>query len=183
MTANEDFDLGLEVPSGLDLHRLFPRDRLLRLHPHWFVNDFKREGNSFSAMITDYVTEKTSPLSGTLVFHSSDKELMRITLSEPDPLTIAFINPGNRLSARISSEKDKIEESDPILLWVRGIREYIRLYLKTSPVTLFFRFLMERMILQMNPSQRKISMMIMKITAVEVLVIVLIVVSYVFFVL
>lgn len=57
-----------------------------------------------------------------------------------------------------------------------------RLFLKQTPVTLFFRVLMNRMVLKIDPSQRKISMMITKITAIEVLVIILIVVGYVFFV-
>ena len=42
---------------------------------------------------------------------------------------------------------------------------------------------MNKMVLQMNPSQRKISIMITKITIIEVLVIILIVVGYSIFVL
>ena len=40
---------------------------------------------------------------------------------------------------------------------------------------------MNRMVLQMNPSQRKICLMISKITVVEVVVIIVIVIGYVSF--
>ncbi len=182
-SAHQEFDLGLQVPAGLNLQQLFPHDRLLRLHPHWFISDFKEEGTSFSAAITDYVTENQSSLAGSLSFHSSKDELLRISMSGTVDATLIFLKEEDTLKARIIPKDGLIEDNDPILLWLRGVREYIRLYLKRTPVTLFFRLIMNRMILQMNPSQRKICMMITKITAVELLVIVLIVVGYVFFVL
>lgn len=75
------------------------------------------------------------------------------------------------------------DPDDPLLLWIRAIKEYIRIYLKRTPATLFFRLLMNKMILKMDPSQRKICLMMAKITAVELLVILLIVIAYAFFVL
>ncbi len=181
--AHHEFDLGLDIPTDFDLQHLFPHDRLLRLHPHWFISDFKEEPTSFSATIKDYVTEKQSSLAGALSFHSAKDELLRITLNGTVDATLTLFDDDGTLKARIIPKDARLQDNDPLLLWLRGIREYIRLYVKHTPVTLFFRLLMNRMILQMNPSQRKISMMITKITAVELLVIVLIVVGYVFFVL
>jgi hypothetical protein len=74
-----------------------------------------------------------------------------------------------------------LEETFGLGLWLRGIREYLRLYLSNSPNTLFFRFLMNRVMLRMNPSQRKICIMIYKITVVEIILILVIIIGFVYF--
>ena len=108
---------------------------------------------------------------------------MKIKLSDPFEKNIIFFHQEGILKVKIVSFNGPVSDDDSFLLWIRGIREYIRLFMKNTPVTLFFRFLMNQMVLKMDPSQRKISMMITKITAVEVLVVILIVVGYVLFVL
>ncbi len=186
---NPPLDLGLEIPSGFELLPLFPADRLLRLHPYWFIQEYKEEGADFSAEIQDYLTDAEFSLSGSKSSPQDDSQLLRIELTGAygtqgeDSVTILFTQQDSILKAQLIQKSGPVEEEDPLLIWVLSIREYIRIYLKKTPVTLFFRVLMNRMILDMNPSQRKISMMIAKITAVELLVIVLIVVGYAFFVL
>ncbi len=180
--VSQEFDLGLQVPADFDLQSLFPNDRLFRLHPHWFITDFKQKDSSFSVNIKDYATQEKFSLTGSVVYPDTAHEFMRIKLSGGLEKEIIFLEQDGTLKARIVSSHGTIVDDDPFLLWIRGIREYIRLFLKQTPVTLFFRVLMNRMVLKMDPSQRKISMMITKITAIEVLVIILIVVGYVFFV-
>ncbi|MEN8188689.1 MAG: hypothetical protein ABFS19_02495 [Thermodesulfobacteriota bacterium] len=177
----QEFDLGLQIPAGFTLEELFPGDRLLRLHPLWFVDDFSQDGEDFSVNIKDYVTEEEFRLQGTLVYPQSDGALLDIGLNKGIESRIRFNTKDSTLKALIDSETGEIDEEDPLLLWVLSIREYIRIYLKKTPATLFFRLLMNRMVLDMNPSQRKICMMISKITAVELLVIVIVVVGYVIF--
>ncbi len=179
----QEFDLGLKIPQDFDLKPLFPEDRLLRLNPHWFITDFKKEHSLFSAEIEDYATREKFSLKGSIRYRDKASELMSLRLSGSLQQKIIFLEQDGILKAQIASSLNRIDDDDPLLLWIRGIREYIRLFLKLTPVTLFFRLLMNHMILKMNPSQRKISMMITKITAVEVLVIILIVVGYVIFVL
>lgn len=182
-TLTEEVDLGLqELPASLDLQALFPEDRLLRFHPNWFISDFQQKGTSFTASIKDYVTEEKFPLSGSFIFNRTDDELLHIQLSETIDIGISFLTRDNKLKVQISSQDEEIDPNDPILLWIRAIKEYIRLYLKCTPVTLFFRLLMNKMVLKMDPSQRKICLMMAKITAVELLVILLVVIGYVFFV-
>ncbi len=182
--VTEEVDLGLpELPASFDLQTLFPDDRLLRFHPNWFVSDFQQDGTSFTASIKDYVTEEEFPLSGSFVFNKTDDELLIIQLTETIDIRICFLNRNNKLKVQISSQHEEIDPNDPLLLWIRAIKEYIRIYLKTTPATLFFRLLMNRMVLKMDPSQRKICLMMAKITAVELLVILLGVIGYVFFVL
>ena len=182
MIISEEIDLGLELPELFDPEQLFPEDRLLRLHPNWFISDFQREKTDFSATIKDYVTEKTAPLSGSFLFNSDEKSILTITLSQAVTVEILFYNQNNKLSVQFKSP-EKIEVDDPLLLWVKAIREYLRIYVRKTPVTLFFRLMMNRMVLQMNPSQRKISLMIARLTVLEIFVILLIVVGYVIFVL
>ena len=180
--VSQEFDLGLQVPADFDLQSLFPNDRLFRLHPHWFITDFKQNDSSFSVNIKDYATQEKFSLTGSVVYPDAVSEFMSIKLSGDLEKKIIFLEQDGTLKAQVISIHDPVTDDDPLLLWIRGIREYIRLFLKQTPVTLFFRVLMNRMVLKMDPSQRKISMMITKITAIEVLVIILIVVGYVFFV-
>lgn len=182
LPVSQEFDLGLQLPADFDLQPLFPHDRLLRLHPHWFVTDFKSDGASFSVDIKDYATEKEFSLTGLVLYPHAASELLRIELSGGLEKKIIFLIRNGELKVQIVSMEGTTADNETFLLWIRGIREYIRIYLKRTPATLFARLLLNRMVLQMNPSQRKICMMIAKITVVEVLVIVLIVVGYVFFV-
>ena len=184
-TTSLEIDLGLQIPPGFSLKSLFPDDRLLRLNPHWFVTEFQQDDTSFSVKIEDYATEEAFSLKGTIVYPQSGIELLDIKLSGGFSEQITFFVRNNTLKARIISPNGSIadETDNPLLLWIRGIREYIRIYLKKTPTTLFFRLLMNRMVLTMNPSQRKICMMLVKITAVEVVVILFIIVAYVIFVL
>jgi len=70
-----------------------------------------------------------------------------------------------------------------VVLWIRSIKEYLRMYLKNTLNTIFFRYIMNKIILKMTPSQRKISLMLIRLTVVEIFVILLIVIGYVIFVL
>lgn len=181
-TRSEIIDLGLALPENFDIEPVLTVERLLRLHPNWFVSDLSQDGDSFNADINDYATEKNSKLSGTIAFNKDKYQVMRIELTGTVKIVITFSNLNNSLAVQTRSQQT-IDGDDPILLWIRAIREYIRLYAKKTLNTLLFRILMNRMVLQMNPSQRKISMMLVKITIVEILVIVFILVGYTIFVL
>ena len=176
-------DLGLPVPVGFSLQALLPDDRLLRLHPNWFISDFHQQGDTFSAAIKDYVTEEKFPLAGSFVFSGQEDELLSITLNRTIEIGIRFFVQNGSLHVAISSASGDLEPDDPLLLWIRAIREYIRIYVRKTPVTLLFRQIMNRMVLQMDPSQRKICLLLARITFVEILVILFIVIGYVIFVL
>lgn len=179
--SSREFDLGLNVPEGFKTASLFPDDRLLRLHPHWFVNNFNIKNKVFSTRIEDYSSGDQFDLTGQISYNENDTDLITIKLRKGIVMAIRFLNRDGRLKVRLDTQGAPVDDSHPILLWVRAIREYLFLYFKTTPWSLLFRALMNRMILRMNPSQRKISMMITKITVIELLVIVLVVVGYVIF--
>ncbi|MCG8634683.1 MAG: hypothetical protein MI863_12700 [Desulfobacterales bacterium] len=182
MSFSEQVDLGVDIPERLTVAPFFPDDRLLHLHPNWFILRFSREGRDFSARVKDYATEEELTISGSFEFDSDGGRLIDIRLEEGNRLHIVFFSDRGRLQVRVESE-ETVEPDNPNLLWIKAIREYLRLNLKRSPFALFWRFVMNRVILTMNPSQRKICLMIARFTMLELLVIVLIVVGYFIFVL
>ncbi len=184
------FDLYLSpAAAGIDVDRILTEDKLLRLHPHWFVDETRQEKQGLFATIRDYDTEQQTSFGLNLSSESNADDppetatIMRITLFEYGVVELLFFADGEKTQVRVrfaDGEGDEALEQD-MLLWVRAIQEYLRLYLAATPRTMFFRLLMNRMVLQMNPSQRKICLMLTKITVVELFVILVIVIGYVSF--
>ncbi|MEA3231300.1 MAG: hypothetical protein U9Q05_06050, partial [Thermodesulfobacteriota bacterium] len=56
----KEYDLALDL-KGREVSRLFRRlfdaDKLLRLHPHWFIEKMKEGREGISARIKDHATE------------------------------------------------------------------------------------------------------------------------------
>lgn len=179
------YEMGLPVSGkgkAIAFAQILDGNKLLRLHPHWFVEDFEDEGENFSAGIRDHATDAQFPISAELRF--DDAQFPSMTFNEGPVEKIAFIEKEGFLGVTVTWGQESVaaEEEEDILRWLTGIREYVRLYLKTTPITLFFRLLMNGMLLRMNPSQRKISMMIYKITVVEIIVFFAIIAGFLLFV-
>ncbi len=179
---SETIDLGLAITENFDAQSILSIKHLLSLHPNWFISNLEQHKDHFTADIKDYASEKRSKLSGQVLFNGDDGTIIRILLTGTVDISIQFSNINGSLFVQTHSP-ESIDPTDPALLWIRAILQYLRLYTKKTPVTFFFRLLMNRMILQMNPSQRKICMMLAKITFVEVLVIIFILIGYKIFVL
>lgn len=185
------FDLVLPPEiSTLDLSTIVDENKLLHLHPHWFVDQAERRDNGLFATLRDYATEREFSL-GLHLDHSAAQDdpedstiFMRVTLFDFNIRELLFFSTGNQTRLRIrytgESPDDQLEQD--ILLWTRAIQEYLRLYTATTPRTLFFRLLMNKALLQMNPSQRKISIMLTKITVIELVVILILVMGYAYFI-
>lgn len=146
-----------------------------------------RQGDQFTSRVKDYATEEAYSLAGSLTFDGPNSQLVQIHMDgeahgTPIETHILFFVRDGRLYVRLEAPAEP-EPTDPVLLWIKAIREYLRIYLKTTPATLFWRLVMNRIILTMNPSQRKICLMIARFTLLEVLVILLIVIGYYIFVL
>lgn len=185
-TASErEYDLGLKardrLPGSIDPARLLPPARLLRLHPHWFVGPVVSKGSHHSTHIRDYATDREFDVSFSLIFHGRETIDLEFDTGPLTRLRVERSAKGWRGLAGFNGRPTEEAERDA-QLWLRGMREYIRLYLSANPLNLFFRMLMNRVILRMNPSQRKITVMIWKITVVEVAVIILIIVAYFLFI-
>lgn len=185
-----DLKISADKISELDLSRILDEKKLLHLHPHWFVGECSESEKSLVVSLKDYETDKEFQLAIQVDFDSAatresdSHEVMRITLLQFAVSELLFFSEQGMMHVKISAIGDTLDADleKSMYLWIRSIQEYLRLYTSRKLSALFFRLIMNRMILQMNPSQRKISIMITKITAVEVLVIVVIVVGYFLFV-
>lgn len=178
------FDLTLELGKKdrvPDLKRILDPEKLLRLNPNWFIENYRVEDGLATAEVKDYVTDEKSQVS------------FRIQTAPETPLEVDFEKGVvDRMAFEVGSgvlhcraafrHLEPTEEAqDNVRLWMTSIGSYVRLYLTTTVNRLLFRLWLNHFMLKMNPSQRKISIMIMKITVVEVLVILLILVGYVIF--
>ncbi|HSO18287.1 MAG TPA: hypothetical protein VLT88_02445, partial [Desulfosarcina sp.] len=103
-----------------------------------------------------------------------------ITPAEGPVTAMRFFTRNDRIHVGVATAADRLAEKDEqnLTLWLQSIRQYLRLYLTTTPYTLFFRWLMNRALLHMNPSQRKICLMIYRFTVLEVVVILIILIGY-----
>jgi hypothetical protein len=184
------YDLLLPTTAtDLDILQLLDENKLLRLHPHWFIEETERRNNALFATLRDYATEEVFSLGLKLETTLQPDDpinselLMRVTLLDYGVKELLFFvqQEKTKVRVRFDDEQPDDELEQNILLWIRAMQEYLRLYATTTPHTVFFRLLMNRMILQMNPSQRKICLMITKITVIELVVIIVLVVGYVYF--
>lgn len=184
------FDLFLPTTATtIDPGRILDENKLLHLHPHWFVDQAESRDNGLYVQLRDYATDREFSLGlhiddAPAADDPEDAEiLLRVTFFDFGIQQLLFFVRQGKTQLRIryrDTEPDDALEQD-ILLWSRAIQEYLRLYTVTTPRTLFFRLLMNRMFLQMNPSQRKICIMLVKITVIELLVILILVTGYAYF--
>jgi len=186
------FDLFLPAGAArLDIPKILDEKKLVHLHPHWFVEDVIQKDTDFLVNLRDYATDKVFPLGLSLTKSPQEDDpvgsdiIMRVSFNQFAVRELLFfVDPETaKTRMRICFVGEQFEKSieEEMLLWVRAIQEYLRLYLATTPRTLFFRAMMNRMILRMNPSQRRICLMIAKITVIEIVVIIILVVGYVYF--
>ncbi len=186
----KEYELGLPVVGKarrLEPLELLSVEKLLRLNPHWIIKSAAGDRDDFTASVVDHETGRSLELEGSL---DADNSLLHISLSGAGFRDISFLERDEQVwvvvdyfAADNDDGNNEPEETTEhrVVMWLRSIKEYFRLYQTDSLNTLFFRFLMNKIILQMTPSQRKISLMLVRITAVELAVILFIVAAYVMF--
>jgi len=177
----KEYDLYLDWDSGTSAKAFTKIDKesLFRLNPHWIINSFESSEDSYIARITDHETERDSVLQGNITFNHTGLPC----LAAQDTIweRITFGAKGGHLHAYVDyTEEPSAEEERRIVLWLRSIKEYVRLYTKTTLNTWVFRYIMNRIVLKMTPSQRKISLMLIRVTVLEMVAILLILVGWFF---
>jgi hypothetical protein len=164
---------------------LIDAEKLLRLNPLWIIKGFTSAGDRFQADLQDYATDREFTISGSIT--SEKPQTMHVTFTEGDYELLTIQPDGESYSATVvysdPAFQEESEEERHTVLWLRGIQEYLRLYRRKTINTLLFRYIMNKIVLGMTPSQRKICLMLLRITAVELLVILIVVIGYVYFVL
>ncbi len=185
--AEKKYDCGLEIQDSrkkIRIGDILNADKLLRLNPFWFVNSLTTDGDQFTAELKDYRNDQEFQLKGTCVFDKDNLISIDFVDGEWTSITL-FVKEGNQLWAKVNFREQvaepESEEEQNLVYWLRGIKEYLRLYFTNSLNTRFFRMVMNNMILKMNPSQRKICVMIVRFTILEIVVIAIIVAGYFLF--
>ena len=184
----KEYDLSLTVGTArtpLLLGELLSVETLLRLNPHWIIEGVEVGGDSFTACLKDYVTDEAFSLAGTLIVTQTGQLVLTMDHDTYQVVNISITD--EKLIATVTYGRDEEDLSEEleryVVLWLRSVKEYLRMYLKDSLYTRGSRYIMNKIILQMTPSQRKISLMLIRFTVVEIVVILLIVVGYFVFVL
>lgn len=183
----KEYDLNLPVhgkKKPLSLTELLSVETILRLNPHWIVESLVEENGTFTAALKDHETEKSFQLTGSLSHQGG--QALQLSFEQGDYQKVSLFPKDTAFWAEViyrSAEEPEEGIERYVVLWIRSIREYLRMYLKNTVNTVFFRYIMNRVILKMTPSQRKISLMLIRLTLVEIFVILLIVIGYVIFVL
>ena len=183
MSLLKTYDLHLPVtPAGKEivLPDLLPLETLIRLSPHWVLDSINTHNSSFSLSGTDYESGEPLQYTGALKMNGNGITLL---LDQGNIRSINLINDSGTFRATAEFDDETFDDKTEYraVTWIRGIQEYIRLYLGKSVNALLFRYLMNRIILKMTPSQRKISLMLIRITILELVLILIIVIGYYFF--
>lgn len=181
----------LNLPWKQDFWDKLGAMRTMRLNPHWHIEendgysevDIPGDGDQYD--IDDILVDRQFPLrtevehgegSWTVQFKGVNLTLHARSEDDGDNTAIAYeYAPFNDKAP--SSEK--MEEL--VRHWLPSIREYYRLFTADSMRNRFFRFLMDKIMLRMNPTQRRICAFMFKLTLLEVLLIIVLGVGFYFY--
>lgn len=179
----KEYELHLELESGQNnkfLAEILSFEKLLRLNPYWVIKNIDTKSDGFAVQAEDHETNAPFSFSGDLVSDDVDGVTIRIDSLNWQQITLFERN--NQLWVKVIFDGEPPEtEEQKVVYWLRSIREYIRLYVTTNLWTKAHRYLMNKVLLPMTPSQRKISLMLIRLSILEVFVILLIVVGYFYF--
>lgn len=164
-----------------DFVTLLDFEKCLRLNPYWTIIEADIQETEYSLKLSDYETTEEFEISGKLSLKAPSS--YSVTLNDYFIRSFEILSINGTLHARVEYASDTIEEKDEarIVYWLRAIREYLRLYTKNSLYNRFFRLLMNKMIIGMSPSQRKICLMLYRITLLEIVAVIIIGVGYYYF--
>ncbi|WP_147820585.1 hypothetical protein [Salidesulfovibrio onnuriiensis] len=154
--------------------------RLMRLNPHWHIDE-KDGGYAIDDIMTDFEFGTDAILENGPGRWSADFPSIGLTLlarKGPDgnaELAYEFTQqPGCRLDA---AKAERL-----VRYWLPSLREYYRLHGEDSLKHRFWRFVMNRIMLKMNPTQRRICSFMLKLTVLETLLIVVLAIGFWFYV-
>ena len=154
---------------------------LMRLNPHWHLE--KPQGGTFP--VEDVLVEAQCATAPEL---SSDGKTFRARFPEIG-LTILARSCGGGENTDLRFEIDSVENGcmsaeelrRTMQYWLPSIREYYRLHEANSIKHRFWRLIMNKVILTMNPAQRRICGFMFKLTVLECLLIVVLGVGWFYY--
>ncbi len=177
-----EYELHLEFGDGQNnefLAEVLSFEKMLRLNPYWVIKDIETKDNGFVVQAEDHETNAPFSFSGDLI-HDDEGVILRVDALNWQQITLFERNGELLVRVVFDGEQPEVEEQK-VIYWLRSIREYIRIYVTTNLWTKAHRYLMNKILLPMSPSQRKISLMLIRLSILEIFVILLIVVGYFYF--
>lgn len=168
-------------------------ERTLRLNPHWTIKNFQpskstgvETGTSVSFDLEDYGSGKSFSVQATCEQIKKPQE-MRIAYSGWNKILTVFfigqIDNGSRLTVEETYTEDEPDENfewhnTQLTYWVRSISAYLHLCGRTGFRDRANRFFMDWLWIPATPSGRRISIILLKISIVELVIIIAIIVMW-----
>jgi len=154
---------------------------LMRLNPHWHIA--KKNGAGYP--VEDVLTEADFNTTPEIEF---DGEAFRARFPEIG-LTLAACSRKDGINTALSYDIIPVDNGSftsedagrTMQYWLPSLREYYRLHKANSLKNRFWRFFMDKVMLTMNPTQRRISGFMFKLTVLEALFIVILGVGWHFY--
>lgn len=165
--------------------------RAMRLNPHWHIEendgyteyDIPGDGSRYD--IDDILADRQFTLRANIEHGQGH---WKVTFNGVD-LAIHARSEDNGKNTALAYEYTPFGENAPssetmetlVRHWLPSIREYYRLFTADTVRNRFFRFFMDKVMLRMNPTQRRICAFMFKLTLLEVLLIIVLGVGFYFY--
>ncbi len=171
-------------------------ERVFRLNPHWTVQRFVvspgprlQSGSRIDAEIEDYATGEVYRLDGECTGFEPPKTLILEYGDSPKRRTKFFIGEvdgGSRITVEETygdeEDEDRLQwHRQQLEFWVRSIIAYLRLLVRPGVKAGITRWFMNRFWIPATPSGRRISIFVLKLSLVELVLIVAILVGWALF--
>lgn len=152
---------------------------VMRLNPHWHI-----DGTDGGYQVDDILSDVQFTTQASLMAESAQ---FSITFSGAGVDILARRGTDGQTELAYHFDADtapkfdakKIEEA--MLFWLPSLREYYRLFATDSLRNRFWRFFMNKVMLKMNPTQRRICAFMFKLTLLEMILIVVLAVGFWFY--
>lgn len=180
MKKEYDLFLPWKKDSKCDVYQLIKPEFFFRLNPHWAIEKFSFSNDSFALEVTDHETKVPSSLEGT--YRKEQNGQLLVSAIDCPWVSISFFTKKGSLFGSVTYTKEPSEEQEQhVVFWLRSIKEYLRMQVNTSLYSRIFLKVMDKIILPMTPSQRKICLMLTRLTVLEFAVILIIGAGYFLF--
>ncbi len=171
-------------------------EKVFRLNPHWTVQRFAvspvrklQPGSVIEAELVDYATSETYRLRGTctsfeapkrltLEYRESSKRETKFCVSEADTgsrITVEEVYGDEENEKRLQWHRNQLD------FWLRSIIAYLKLQAAAGIKARVTRWFMDRFWIPATPSGRRISIIVFKLSLVELVLIVAIIVGWALF--
>jgi len=169
------------LPWNLAFWRKLTPKSLMRLNPHWHIASM----SDSKYPVEDVLVDKEFPVVPELIaedntFKATFPEI-GLSISARSTQDGANTALSFNIDAPAGSEFDSEDAGRTMQYWLPSIREYYRLHESNSIKHRAWRFFMDKIMLTMNPTQRRICAFMFKLTVLECLLIIILGVGWFYY--